>query len=1110
MRISKDKDHSFKRGSALLIVLGFLTFITISAIAFSIYMRVERQATSNYMHSITARHLLETALFRAMDEIDGELRMSNVSRFPDWRVLASPAAMVEGDGETARKANYRENMRQAGILSFEALSFLPAAVVNDVRANAGIRDEAITELEGLDRPWTNPELWVGAKWRMLSMPIQNKVSTDTLGAGAGDTDNSAGAGVARDSGGQSVVGQYAYLCVNLSDMLDVNRSSVLARNIKEPVSITHLFKAGNFDTLTNQLNKDVYYASLQDFYNSMGQGMEKNSTQMYFKDGGYSGDLETTDSPYLSFLRTGYNKGNEAFSGADYHVLVTDAFAKAEPCGIMPPLPGKDKTAFFNLKNSPFRSMNPPKFENDNDPLDSPSFAKALASTFPADNLPHPFANRMFRREGTDMQHGEDAFAAMVYDYISTDVKPARYDVPSCKLAPMICGIRVRDYMKPRVYRGPPARRASDPDKFDTPIYAELVRMEPLTDNEDFSDDIPLTFQAAPIQVQVCWPFRNVDASRQQRTFTIEVDGWIHVEHTTAQLNAGSFRPEGLSRNPYNKALRFQGRSETIKIPSSNIIGDEMSRCFVTVAIRIDRLIPNSTPLHLAQKIGEILDGETDITMLLPTSDWVASGFSTSVIVFVKVLDEGGNVVDSVPQRYPKLLGDNFGEQLDFNETPKIFFQSEHSGDIATASQPPAAQLNWDGWSALVVPDPRFNHRASNWVQPDPEAPMIDPTDGISIQPLGRWITDLLGSEGRDSDIFMSVSGTGKLQSPGELGFIIRPYHFDREKGGNVNFRGRTYGTGWDKTADDNEAFFRTIRLYDQGDNTGGWSGNDPNDDENAGNDNVRKKYRHDPVYKYFYAAEDDDGTFLNNSRARVNPLSRLDIVLEAAINRVPYDYWVATTNVVKPYPNLCFNSDGFRDNWVDAVMDIAYRSGIGTNVPYRSIRNVYPELRKLGTVITDQQGWYPPIMPPGTLSSSIFGANAGRPLSEVDRKMLYAFSLDSFSDRQQLFLYIIQTEVLAPGAGGEARSSAGGKAVALVWRDPYPKMMGDDMTARESEVDNRNWYQYAKGGPSLWWKVKNPEKARPNDPPPPPPVPTRLRNGYHEHKILFFKQLDN
>ena len=124
-----------KKGSALLVVLGFLSFMMVSAVSFAVYMRIEHQASSNFRHVTSSRHFLESALFQAMDELDSELRIESVNgvrlatKFPsganndDWngRVLVSAVPAVA------------ENRGDAHVLSLESLRYVPGAFINDLR-----------------------------------------------------------------------------------------------------------------------------------------------------------------------------------------------------------------------------------------------------------------------------------------------------------------------------------------------------------------------------------------------------------------------------------------------------------------------------------------------------------------------------------------------------------------------------------------------------------------------------------------------------------------------------------------------------------------------------------------------------------------------------------------------------------------------------------------------------------------------------------------------------------------------------------------------------------------------------------------------------------------
>ena len=59
-----------RRGSALLIVLGVLSFLVVSAVAFSAFMRRARQPSSYLRRVVASRQLAKAALSRAIDEID--------------------------------------------------------------------------------------------------------------------------------------------------------------------------------------------------------------------------------------------------------------------------------------------------------------------------------------------------------------------------------------------------------------------------------------------------------------------------------------------------------------------------------------------------------------------------------------------------------------------------------------------------------------------------------------------------------------------------------------------------------------------------------------------------------------------------------------------------------------------------------------------------------------------------------------------------------------------------------------------------------------------------------------------------------------------------------
>ena len=56
-----------RRGSALLVVLGVLAFLVVSAVAFSAFMRRARLPSSYLRRTVASRQLAKAAVVRAID-----------------------------------------------------------------------------------------------------------------------------------------------------------------------------------------------------------------------------------------------------------------------------------------------------------------------------------------------------------------------------------------------------------------------------------------------------------------------------------------------------------------------------------------------------------------------------------------------------------------------------------------------------------------------------------------------------------------------------------------------------------------------------------------------------------------------------------------------------------------------------------------------------------------------------------------------------------------------------------------------------------------------------------------------------------------------------------
>ena len=367
----------------------------------------------------------------------------------------------------------------------------------------------------------------------------------------------------------------------------------------------------------------------------------------------------------------------------------------------------------------------------------------------------------------------------------------------------------------------------------------------------------------------------------------------------------------------------------------------------------------------------------------------------------------------------------------------------------------------------------------------------IAPTDN----PSTTLFLNETPNKGRDSDIYLSVSNAEEMYSIGELGNIVRPFNYKPIAGAAVNMNNQVDAANH---CEDRDAFFRTYRLYDHGDPAGAAS-----------------TKRHDDLFDWFYTSN-DDGSY---SGIRVNPLSDIPRVLQAAVQNVPLDYWLvdeittrlAADNTVpsslsdKNYSEMLSGTswERFTNGWANCLINARNNSTINTDLS-RNIRDEYcthtyfgwySEASNLDRALTPSSApSVPGLSFPLSLTKDLYG---------VDRKMLYSYTLESFSDRQQLFLFLLNAEATAASFGERARSLAGGRAIALVWRDPYPHR--DDPASAPDPVPANMfydlispWHQYYVGADDAsYMKIDSDPDGLNRD------------NRFYDYQILYFKYLD-
>ena len=204
-----------QRGSALLIVLGLLGFLLISAVAFSVSMRTEKSAAAAYRSGLVARELLTSVFAEARYTVDQALdqQLGGADPFNSAaaRTAENLAPFYEGNGKYARliasaPKGDGSNDDIAYLLDDAALRHVPTAIAATVY---GIL-ESDRDVNGTaDTSQSNNGYYFdkSARWQTVSV-ARPKREVDVGHTTQRITDE--------------VIGRMAWAAINVSDMLDIN------------------------------------------------------------------------------------------------------------------------------------------------------------------------------------------------------------------------------------------------------------------------------------------------------------------------------------------------------------------------------------------------------------------------------------------------------------------------------------------------------------------------------------------------------------------------------------------------------------------------------------------------------------------------------------------------------------------------------------------------------------------------------------------------------------------------------------------------------------------------------------------------------------------------
>lgn len=210
-----------RRGSALLIILGFLSFLMLSAVAYSISMRVERISSANYRHGVTGRHLVQIAFAEARAAVD----LACVTQ-------ASPSERDAAD-DGDRLPSF------ADTIPFRVPNTSPIRYsrhISSVSADEARNDGVI----GTRAPLLTESMMSHVPAYLIKPLWDVLLDTGTGGENANETDSSPADVYSRKYPcwqyiystpyGQGIrlpIGRYAWMVVNVSDSFDINSLGVL-------------------------------------------------------------------------------------------------------------------------------------------------------------------------------------------------------------------------------------------------------------------------------------------------------------------------------------------------------------------------------------------------------------------------------------------------------------------------------------------------------------------------------------------------------------------------------------------------------------------------------------------------------------------------------------------------------------------------------------------------------------------------------------------------------------------------------------------------------------------------------------------------------------------
>ena len=1037
-----------RRGSALLIVLGMLAFMVISAVAFSAYMRYSRLPSSFLRRSSASRLLVKAALAEAIDEIDAAIGNNPHpgigTRAP--RTTAGLAATgLGGLNSDLRTRNHWRSRVYIGTnqlysaedtvstLTLEGLAYIPPPLVNEARYYSR-RSTA-------------------GQWRKLGF----------------------------DSG------RYAFCAIDVSDFFDVN--ALLADNARSSapgsrISLAYLFEnaahtsasgsSGSpsaWDNFMKQFTDDkkVPLVSMADWNLAVNQDSP--------------GGLMSQFCQYIRENRTSFYGGiGETGAAADAirnQAFVTDSWFP--PQESYSTSAGGSAQKVLDLGDERYQPFSKGELRS-----------KRSLIQIADENLANEEA---FKR----LEQCIDALGfCALYDYLDANDEPLSLAIPTLERVPMICGL------SPDTANAP---LTVVPNVVINNQIAPVGGTKTIGGQYTITLQVKYEIQGLPtpaLDVLAVYPFRHEDAKNSNNyeiggrlsyflSFdddpvglrTRNANDVLHVANDSDR-NLSSYKQlndavlsvglstrsvaqstfDGNNQGPIGAVKKFNLRPAGM-FPSKIEILDvtyEGTGTYQDDGNGNPVPNPNHSTIDLTQ--GDKATQATCAWQPVDASGKISADFAAGLLntlnnagyskklrlnlgvwAWVK---SGTQIVDMAPACVydDELNGRNtdnrsrkWGQDRLGMAYPLMRFDmaaggasllSVNSANVQSVlGAGDATQMAVTPQSAMVC-DPRYNHAPESWfalsAQLNEQTWFDNCNCGYKTRNENGYV--------RDGDIFLSVSDNEELQSVYELANLPRFTAFYSP--------GAVYGSKnmWYAAPDaGNRASWKsfTSAVTDTANFNLMWRTYDPFDcDEGRG--------------------FEDTGIVSDRTGYRVTPFSNITNVMMAAFANTPYEWRLSSANeqTMQNVPDKpsTFNaryawnaySSGARIDWED-LEDLCgafmwhMKNANGT----RSWEDVWlDDLNWCDYAKSGEENSKYLLLPDG--GDTLFPnglelgetSNRGR-IWNCDRKFLYGYWHDCFAVRQQLFLVFVRAEpsMMGGGARGQTPPQLGARAVALVWRDP-------------------------------------------------------------------------